>query len=362
MSTARYEPLAERPLELVGLPAETVMRPVGALPRSPIEGLALVARDALGRVPEDAPRFHALADGNRAAILPDLRVEHAGRSWLVSVKGVGALMPLFGDEAGPRRVHGESWMGEAPFGAQGQSGAATAIEITSLWLAGGLGGAAICPVTSVVAIPERAIDRASFWYRRHRGPVLAEQRLVPSDVRVFHGGARTLGRDPHGALDALGVRDVAALDAFVDRYLASGLALLTLAARSAREREGRLEGLDFDDAWLDKDAVVAIDGTLHFADLETLEWRPLTPERITRQIGRNHYELFATLDLLLDVRDAWTGTAPDRRLRRESVIVRAELALAADRCVETRTCDEGLDLVVTPTRMAPVVVRLVDRR
>lgn len=355
--SARYEPLAERVFELVGLPTETVMRPLGALPPSPLDGLALVAPAALDRVPADAPRFRALADGNRSAILPDLRVAHAGRSWLVSVKGVGALMPLFGDDVGPRRIHGESWMGEAPFGGQGELGARTAVEITSLALAGGLGGAAICPVTSVVAIPERAIDRASYWYRRHRGPVLAEQRLVPSDVRVFHGSSRTLGRDPRGTLDALGVRDAAALEAFVDRYLASGLALLTLAARTATLRDGIPQGLDFDDAWLDKDAIVAPDGTIHFADLETLDWRPLTAERMARQLGRNHYELFATLDLLLDLSD----TARDRRLRRESVIARAELALAEDRVARPVLDVDGLDLVVAPAHGPSVTLRLVDR-
>ena len=239
MSVARpsYAPLAERSFELVGLPAETVMRPEGA-PRSPIDGLALVAPEALSAVPDGAPRFRAVADGNRSAILLEPRVEHAGRTWLVSVKGVGAMMPLFGDEAGPRRIHGESWMGEAPFGGQGEDGARTAVEVTSLALAGELRGAAICPLTSVVAIPERAIDRASFWYRRHRGAVLSEHRLVPSDVRVFHGSSRTLGRDPRGVLEAFGVLDVAALDAFVERYLASGIALLTLAARSAAARDG----------------------------------------------------------------------------------------------------------------------------
>lgn len=361
MSEARYEPVGERAFELVGLPTETPMRPEGALPATPIDGLALVPSEALA-VAGDAKRFRALADGNRSAILPDVRVEHAGRSWLVSIKGVGALLPLFGDEAGPRRVHGESWMGEAPFGAQGEAGARTAVEITTLALAGGLGGASICPVTSVVAIPERAIDRGSFWYRRHRGPVLAEQRLLPSDVRVFHGGSRTLGRDPEGALEALGVRGVVALDAFLDRYLASGLALLTLAARSARLRDGALEGLDYDDAWLDKDAVVAPDGTLHFTDLETLEWRTLTPARIARQLDRNHYELFATLDLLLDVRDAWAEATPDRRARRESVIVRAEMALARDPFATARATDEGLDLVVRPAGGAATTLRLVDRR
>ena len=353
----RFEPLRERVFELVGLPAETVMRPDRAMPPLPIDGLALVAPESLREVPREAPRFAAVADGNRSAILPDVRVEHEGRSWIASVKGVGAWMPLFEGELGARRIHGESWMGEAPFGGQGQSGARTAIEVSGL----DLGGAAICPLTSVVAVPERAIDRESFWYRKHRGPVLAEHRLVPSDVRVFHGSSRTLGRDTSAALAALGVEGIDALDAFLDRLLASGVALLTLAARSARARDGALEGLDYDDAWLDKDAIVAPDGTLHFADLETLEWRALSEARVTRQLGRNHYELFSTVDRLLDVRDAWSGRTSDRRMRRESIVTRLELALAHDRFARPEVCRDGLDLLVAPRSGPSFTLRLVDR-
>lgn len=354
-----YAPRIERSFELVGLPAEIFGRPRGVAVATPIDGLALLA---LGDAPASAPRWSVLPDGNRSAILVAPRVGYAGREWLVSVKGVGALSPMYGESLPDRRIHGESWMGEAPFGAQGELGARTALGITERWAAGELRGAEICPLTAVVIVPDRAVDRASFWVRRHRGRVLAEQRLVPSDVRVFHGGSRTLGRTPEEALAAFGVEDVPALDAFVDRYLQTGIALLTLAARSARTVHGERVGLDFDDAWLDKDAVVAPDGTLAFADLETLEERPLTPARITRQIGRNHYELFATLDVLLDIRDAWAGTSTTREARRASLITRIELALAHDPIARPRVSDEGLDLDVTPPGGAPTRVRLVDRR
>jgi hypothetical protein len=180
-------------------------------------------------------------------------------------------------------------------------------------------------------------------------------------VRVFHGGSRTLGRDPRGALEALGVKDVASLDAFLDRYLASGTALLTLAARSAQVREGVVVGLDFEDAWLDKDAIVATDGTIHFADLETLSFVPLDVARLTRQLGRNHYELFSTLDLLLDVHDGWSGRATDRRARRETVMTRLELALAHDPFAHARPHDGGLDLEIVPRHGSSLTLRLVDR-
>jgi hypothetical protein len=351
--------------ELVGVPAETVLRAKAAWP-SPLDGLALLP-SALVPSGSDHPRFRAVPDGNRAAILPDVHVVVDGRTFFASVKGVGALAPLYGASpiddgpitAAPRAFYGESWMGEAPYGGQGEAGARFAIEVTDM----AIEGFAVCPVTDVVAIPEQAMAKDRFWYRRHRGAVLQEHRLVPSDVRLFHSSLRALGRDTAGALAALGVSDVRALDAFLDRYLASGIAALTLFARTARSAGALFEGLDYDDAWLDKDSIVAPDGTLFFADLEALEWKLARDARvIERQVHRNQYELFYGLDAMLDVRDAWTESPDDPAARRASVITRIELALAGDRTASARVTADGLDLVVRSSCFGDVVVRLVDRR
>ena len=350
-----------RAFEVVGVPATTLAR--SDVGEGPLAGLALVpAALAPGA---SGPRFRAVPDGNRAAILPDVRVVRDGRVFFASVKGVGAGSPLYGEEPTARRFHGESWMGEAPYGGQGEAGARFALEVTALASATGpLAGVPLCPVQEVVTIPDEVIEHDRFRYRRHRGAFVQEHRLVPSDVRLYHGGARVLGRDTEGVLGALGVRDVASLDAFVERYLGSGLLLLTLFARTARPGPGELVvGLDFDDAWLDKDSIVAPDGTLFFADLEALEWKTTAgAHAVRRQLDRNHYELFYGLDAMLDVRDAWTDTALDPASRRASVIARLGLALAGDRGLRAITHAEGLDVEVTSALLPPARVRLVDWR
>lgn len=316
--------------------------------------------------------YPAIADGNRSAIVPDVRATFGGREWMLSVKGVGAASLPFGalpiddelaSEPLARAIAAESWMGEAPYGAQGAIGAAQALEVTALADASAqIRGASICPVIGIVTVPAEAIHD-SFWYRRHRGAVLQEHRLVPSDVRLYHGTGVALGRDPEGALRALGAED---LDAFAERYLASGIAALTLWARTARERDGVVEGLDFDDAWLDKDSVLGADGTIFLVDLEQLEWTPVThrmsaEQRIRRQIDRNYYELMFGLDAILDVRDRRLERESDPRARRESVAARLSLALAGDPLVEVDDRGDAVDLVIAYND-APVRVRFLDRR
>lgn len=354
---ARAVGAASERVEVV--PASSVRR---GGPGSPAGGaIVAAARGALAAIPE----------GNRAVVLPELRAIHAGREWMLSVKGAGASAPAY--DAFPievedaRVITGESWMGDAPYGGQGEHGASDALALSALAGEDGtLAGVCICPTVAIVEVPEAHVARDCFWYRRHQGPVLQEHRLVPSDVRLFHGTDGALGRDAERALRGLGVRDVPGLDAFVDRYLATGVAALTLWARTAREGEDGLEGLDYDDAWLDKDSVIAPDGSLFLVDLEALEWTPVTrrasaERRIRRQIDRNYYELMYGLDAILDVRDRWQGRARSQLVRRESVAARLELALAGDAFVRAVDRGDGVDLEVRGPG-EPVSVRVLDRR
>ncbi len=353
----------------VGPARERMMTVPARAERGPIE-LAL-SLDERAVVPGRG-ELRAIADGNRSVVLPDVRALYAGREWMLSVKGAGASTPAYDafpiDELAGRVIAGEAWMGDAPYGGQGLAGARDALAITALADdAATIEGVCICPVVRVVEVPEAHVRRDCFWYRRWRGPVLQEHRLVPSDVRLFHGSEAALGRDAERALTALGVGDVPSLDAFVERYLRTGVAALTLWARTAREHEGEWEGLEYDDAWLDKDSVIAADGALHLVDLEALEWTPATRRmpirrRIERQIDRNFYELAYGLDAMLDVRDRWLDRAQGGAARRASVAARLELALAGDPWVSAIDRGEGIDLRVrAPGDHEDVVVRVLDR-
>jgi hypothetical protein len=350
-------------LTLRAVPSRTVAaaRDLGGL--DPLAGLAVVGTERA----TEGRRLASVADGNRAAVLVDapFEVEVWGRRWALGVKGVGAGAPLYGDgpldglddEARLRPFVRESWMGESPFGGQGEPNARAALARTDEAVEGRLFGLPICPVLSVVEIPEALVE-PGHHYRRFPGPIVQEHRLVPSNLRLFHGSGPGLGRAAGRFVAELGLEEPPALHAFVERLLHSGLAALTLFARSLRPSpSGGFEGLDLDDAWLDKDALVAPDGTLHFVDLESLDWVSVPDEasaraRIARQLDRNAYDLLFAVDALLRA-----GEGTPEAVRRRRVAALARLALEGSdeplRVDETRA---GTHVILPATPIGEVAL------
>ncbi len=375
----------EERLTLHGRPARTLARLVDA-PRTSLDERAWLRTPPRSSGEAGSVTLLGWADGNRGAIVDAPRVEHARRSWLLSVKGIGARAPLYGDSPigfshareldvtsprGERSLLGaitrESWMGEAPYGGQGLANAENALGLSIPALREALAPAMLCPVIAIVEIPpEDVLD--VFYYRRHEGAIVQEHRLVPSTVRLFHQSSQALGRDVEGALAALGVRTLDALDGFLDAYLRSAMGLLTVAARSVRISEGGLlEALDYDDAWLDKDAFVASDGTLFFADLEALAYvvvpdQRALAERVKRQVERNAYEVLYAADALLRVEERWRARARDQVTRRKVLAERCALALGVDPRLRVERVSGGLDLHVQPRIGDRIVVRWLDDR
>jgi hypothetical protein len=264
---------------------------------------------------------------------------------------------------------GETWYGEAPWGGQGEVNAARGLEITSLARGPVWNGFHLCPVVQVVRVPEAHVRRDDGWYRRYRGPVLQEHRLVPTDVRLFHASDRTLGQSPDEVLAGFGVLTPSDADAFVDRLLATGLAAITIWVRSARAVPWGLHGLSYVNVWLDKDSVVAPDGSLFFADLEGLDWTLAgadwsVDERVREQFEHNLYELLYGVDVVLRARERLAGRPLSPTERRRSLAQRVALAVDRDPFCRAESCPDGLDLVIsTPLRPdEPVRVRLVDTR
>jgi len=334
---------------------------------------------ASGRTSSRAPVL-AIPDGNRAAVLPDQQVELWGRTFMVGVKGVGARVGLY--EEGPlaftgmgalkgRAFTSESWFGENPWGALSEGACAEDAAVTELCGPDGIEGFHACPVVSASPLPEWVMRgaRERYWYRRLGGGAAFYQqlRLMPSNVRLYHESESTLGRGTAPMLEAFGVRDVEALDEFIENYLRSGMATLTLAARTARRAGRGWRAMDYSDVWLDKDSVVAPDGTLFFADLEGLEWVPMhtaeeAASRVRRQFDRNYYELMYGLDRLLGEREAMAGQAPSWGARRRSAGARMQLALAGDRYIGLEEARAGLDAVVRPGAgpAREVTIRVLD--
>ncbi len=316
--------------------------------------------------------WEAWPEGNRTLILDRPRLRHRDQGWLLSVKGVGALHPMFGAvqvETGERRLSGETWFGEAPWGAQGDEGVETALRITAEARGEALYGMPICPLLAAVRLPDEVVAaRQPATYRQWRGGYWQELRLVPSRVRLAEQSDLTLAFQPQAALSALGLPEPAldggeALDAFIEELLRSGLCALTLAVRSAREEQGGLSALRLDHVWLDKDAVLAPDGALCFADLEGLDRVPLRgPLELAalarKQLYDHSYELLYAVDRLLGLSLAARGRLPSPPLLRRELALRVELAMQGDPVVEVQVQGGALDLLLRPAVGPMPAIRL----
>jgi hypothetical protein len=239
----------------------------------------------------------AIPDENRNAIIPARRYEIDGRTYYLSIKGCRAYEDMFhGGELTPEliaeacrdrtllpRVNqlptgagfimGESWMGESPFGAQGERNARDELSFSTYARGVSINGAYICPVIGIVPLAGRIEETARkfYWFRQHPEPFYQEARLVPSRTRLYFESSQVLA-DPVAVLATFGIDTTTKMERFEKNFIKSGFALLSLFTRSAVIDAGEARGIIYRDVWLDKDAIVAPDGVIHFADLEGLDW------------------------------------------------------------------------------------------
>ena len=337
------------------------------------------------------PALAALADGpvaevlemveddNRSAILPDPVATLDGLPFYLSVKGVGSGVDPFSSRrldasyaaeltddldvrerlrssspsAGGGIISGELWLRGSPYGGQGMPHAMTALRVSEQADLTSIGGFRIAPVVKVAVLPESVADqlRGIHWYRKYRDPFVQEIRLVPSNVRVYFHARTTLGNDPGSVFDRFGLDSPAKAHAFEVNFIRSGLAVLTLFARSRSwdPERARFSGLDFQDVWLDKDAVLAPDGTVFFVDLEGIE--PVSVERgdlrekYEDQIFRSLYEFMFAYEQIEGERSRRFGALGSRKRTFESLV---DEALHDDPYVRPRRNLRGLALEILP--------------
>ncbi len=344
--------------------------------------------------PEGVP-VSGIRDDNRSALLPERRLAIGGQEFLAAVKGCGAGVDAFEnapltaervraigrDGAALERIAsengasegfitGERWFGNTPYGGQAPDNAAigflTSLRATDAQIA----GFHVCPIIGLVRLPDALAGIASrfFWYRRYEGEFWQEIRLMPSNVRLYFHSPVTFGIDTSRALSLFGVASFDEAERFLENLARSALAALTLYARTLRHDSvrGGYRGLGYHDVWLDKDAVIAPDGTMHFADLEGIEEIPApneeaVREEIGKQFHRNVYEATYALEALAwDVDRRWRAfrSAPERRRWILEVLERAcvadpflsldrrgaNLVLGVEPAVEPETCRVEIDL------------------
>ncbi|HYA55060.1 MAG TPA: hypothetical protein VEG42_05615, partial [Thermoplasmata archaeon] len=302
-----------------------------------------------------------LEDDNRGAISPEPAAVLDGTAFYLSVKGVGSVIDPFASrpldrssverltddpevrqrlrnasvpstpDEPPRFITGEVWLRGSPYGGQGLEHAQIALGVSERADLTSIEGFRIAPVVKIAHFPSELQDRirSLHWFRRFPGPIVQEIRLVPSNVRIYFHAKSTIGSGVRDVFDRFQVDRPEKAVAFEVAFLRSTVPLLTLFARTLRrdERKDRYFGLDFHDVWLDKDAVVAPDGTVYFVDLEGVEEegvdREKVKEKIEDQVYRSLYEFLFAYEQIDQERVRRFGGDTSRKERFVSLLGRA---------------------------------------
>ena len=316
-----------------------------------------------------------VADDNRGAVSPTPTVAMDGTEFYLSIKGIGSATSPFSDRllgntealsiiddpglrakflgsdnTVPRLVTGELWLRGSPYGGQGLQHATTSLRISEMADLTSIHGFRIAPLVKIVELPHEleAKIKKIFWYRRFRGRIVQEIRLVPSNVRIYFHSGSTIGSNIGSVFDLFRVDSNDGALRFLRNFVRSGVAALTLFTRSiAKNDDGAFTGLDFSDVWLDKDAVLAPDGTIYFVDLEGLETitvkQDKVQEKIEDQIYRSLYEFIYAYEQIERERAARFGDMADRKTQFEYFL---RDALKDDETVSLSRESDCLQLVI----------------
>lgn len=316
-----------------------------------------------------------IADDNRGAVsaLPCLELD--GTDFYLSVKGIGSTTNPFSqqhlgkaeicsllksaglidrilnsEEKAPRYITGELWLRGSPYGGQGLEHATTSMRVSEMAAITSIHGFRIAPTVKITFLPEdleRKIKEI-YWYRKFPGRIVQETRLVPSNVRIYFHSGSTIGSNISEIYKLFEIDVNEKALEFMKNFVKSGISFLTLFTRSMRsDEDGTFSGLDFYDVWLDKDAVLAPDGTIYFVDLEGLEWINVTAkkvhEKIDDQIYRSLYEFMYAYEQIERERSRRFGSQIERKAQFEYLL---KEALKDDDVVQVAHEGDRLKLVL----------------
>jgi len=329
-----------------------------------------------------------LIDDNRSAVSREPCLAIDGTDFYFSVKGIGSttspfsrqlfrkeeissllkksdgvkerIMNAKGKEMRfPRYLTGELWSRGCPYGSQGLEFASIAMKAAEMSDASAtsIHGFRIAPLVKIVKLPEALQEEITqvYWYRRFKQEMVQEARLVPSNVRIYFHSDWTIGDDTGELFDFFRIEDNDKAMDFLKNFVTSGIAVLTLFVRSMRSNgDGTYTGLDFYDVWLDKDAVLAPDGTIFWADLEGLQEMTIrgrdradlefnVEENMERQIYRSLYEFMYAYEQIERERTKRFGHATDRKVQFEYLL---RDGLKDDEVVDFHRGPDSLELVI----------------
>ncbi len=336
-----------------------------------------------------------ILDDNRSAIVPRPVARIDGLPFYLSIKGIGSTVDPYSrrrldatyaaeltadpdvrarlgtrlPDAEGGVITGEVWLRGSPYGGQGLPHAAAALAVSERADLTNLAGFRIAPVVKIAPLPPPVADRLRtiHWYRTYAGPIVQEIRLVPSNVRVYFHSQSTLGQHASEVFERFAIDTPGRALAFETNFVRSGISTLTLFARTLElaPTAGRCTGLDFFDVWIDKDAVIAPDGTLFFVDLEGIE--PVTVEatavreKLEDQVYHSLYEFMFAYEQIEVERSRRFGASGSRKRHFEAVVAEA---LREDRFARPRVHPAGLVLEIRPASVEEALsldFPLVDR-
>ena len=328
-----------------------------------------------------------LIDDNRSAMAKEPCLEIDRTDFYFSVKGIGSTTSPFSRQlftkaevcsllkSGstkerimaakekemkfPRYLTGELWSRGCPYGSQGLEFASIAMKAaeTSDSSTTSIHGFRIAPLVKIVKLPESFQKEVTqvYWYRRFKQQMVQETRLLPSNVRIYFHSDWTIGDDTGELYDFFRIDSNDRAMEFLRNFVRSGIAILTLFVRSMVDNgNGTYSGLDFYDVWLDKDAVLAPDGTIFWADLEGLQAITIggqdraevefnIEENMEHQIYRSLYEFMYAYEQIERERVKRFGHITDRKVQFEYLL---RDALKDDEVVDLNSTGDSLELVI----------------
>jgi hypothetical protein len=329
-----------------------------------------------------------LIDDNRSAVSREPYLTIDGTDFYFSVKGIGSTTSPFSRQlfkkeeicslltrsngvkdrimnvkenemTFPRYLTGELWSRGCPYGSQGLEFASIAMKAAEMSDASttSIHGFRIAPLVKIIKLPKALQEEATqvYWYRRFKQEMVQEARLIPSNVRIYFHSDWTIGDDTGELFDFFHIDSNERAMDFLRNFVGSGIAILTLFVRSMRRNDsGTYTGLDFYDVWLDKDAVLAPDGTIFWADLEGLQEITIggrdradlefnIEEKMEHQIYRSLYEFMYAYEQIDRERIKRFGHATDRKIQFEYLL---KDALRDDGIVGLHRNPDSLELVI----------------
>ncbi len=328
-----------------------------------------------------------LIDDNRSAVSSRAYATIDGTNFYFSVKGIGSTTSPFSRQLFkkeeicsllkdgrikdrimnakekemrfPRYLTGELWSRGCPYGAQGLEFATIAMKAAEMSDASttSIHGFRIAPLVKIVRLPKALQERITqvYWYRRFGQEMVQEARLIPSNVRIYFHSDWTIGDDTGELFDFFRVDSNDKAMVFLENFVRSGIAILTLFVRSmSNNGDGTYSGLDFYDVWLDKDAVLAPDGTIFWADLEGLQAITIggkdradlefnIEENMEHQIYRSLYEFMYAYEQIDRERVKRFGHLTDRKVQFEYLL---RDALKDDEVVDLERGKDRVELVI----------------